>query len=339
MINYDTILSNYEDKLTLMQWLNKVEEALKDATATGFHVNKTGNATFTFSIDFDDGTTLTSEEVVVNQGESVASAAINNGVLELTLTNGDVLSAGNIFNGNLSLNGDLSVSGDLSAGGDLIVTGNATITGAASANSFTAPSVKATGTGLETDVIKNINGDIDVFANEVDFNGNIQAQGDIETLGDIKTDYLNSDSAEISAKKPIVEDMTGYSFAAGSDSRVVVNYAGVVKNGNKLTFVIAGNIGDPNNAIAANTDIQLGTFVIPSAIGALLYPMSGNFLDMRDGVIANSINSRVGIWYYTFKLDNTYQRMQIVFPTEIAASNVRGFRYEVTFMLSANLAA
>lgn len=142
MIDYDTILSTTEDKMTLLQWLKKVEAALKDASATSFKVNKKGDATLTFSIEFADGTELESGEIVLQQGESVQSAAIVNGHLILTLTNGDELDAGDlggvtsfsidasqhlivhyqngttqdlgaIFSGDISINGDLSVSGHI----------------------------------------------------------------------------------------------------------------------------------------------------------------------------------------------------------------------------------
>lgn len=142
MINYDSIISAYNDKPTLMEWLKKVEEALKGASATSFSVNKKGNATISFQINFDDGTSLESGDIVLQQGEGVASAAIVNGHLILTLTNGDELDAGSvgavsgfsidgsqhlivtyqdgttndlgaIFNGNVNISGDLSVSGKL----------------------------------------------------------------------------------------------------------------------------------------------------------------------------------------------------------------------------------
>lgn len=96
MIDYDTILSTTEDKMTLLQWLKKVEAALKDASATSFKVNKKGDATLTFSIVFADGTELESGEIILQQGESVQSAAIVNGHLILTLTNGDELDAGDL---------------------------------------------------------------------------------------------------------------------------------------------------------------------------------------------------------------------------------------------------
>lgn len=150
MLNYETLLSNYDDKLTLMQWLKKVEEALKDASATEFKVNKKGNATLSFSIVFEDGTELESGDIVLEQGESVASAAIVNGHLELTLTNGDVLDAGDlggvtsfsidgsqhlivhyqngttqdlgaIFSGNVNIAGTLSVTGNVTTSGGKFV--------------------------------------------------------------------------------------------------------------------------------------------------------------------------------------------------------------------------
>lgn len=110
MINYDTILSSYDDKLTLMQWLKKVEAALKDASAVSFKVNKTGDATLTFSVVFADGTEIESGPITLQQGESVQSAYIQNGHLHLVLTNGDDLDAGNMFNGDITLAGNFAAA-------------------------------------------------------------------------------------------------------------------------------------------------------------------------------------------------------------------------------------
>ena len=110
MINYDTIISNFDDKVTLYNWLRKVEEALKNASATNFVVNKKGNATLSFSITFADGETLESGDIVLQQGESVDQALITSGVLQLRLTNGTWLTAGNIFNGNVNIDGVLQAT-------------------------------------------------------------------------------------------------------------------------------------------------------------------------------------------------------------------------------------
>ena len=86
MINKETILSNYDKKLTLLQWLKTVNKALEDAVLTGVEVRQKGNATFSFVLTFEDGTEV----------ESINGATIRNGHLYLSLTNGDELDAGNL---------------------------------------------------------------------------------------------------------------------------------------------------------------------------------------------------------------------------------------------------
>lgn len=141
MINYDTIISNFDDKVTLYNWLRKVEEALKNASATNFVVNKKGNATLSFSITFADGETLESGDIVLQQGESVDQARIASGVLQLHLTNGTWLTAGNIkpvSNFNIDANQHLIVNYQDNTSQDLgaIFNGNVNIAGNFTANSI-----------------------------------------------------------------------------------------------------------------------------------------------------------------------------------------------------------
>lgn len=96
MINKETILSNYDKKLTLLQWLKTINKALEDAVLTGVEVRQKGNATFSFVLTFEDGTEVESNEFVLAQGESINGATIRNGHLYLSLTNGDELDAGNL---------------------------------------------------------------------------------------------------------------------------------------------------------------------------------------------------------------------------------------------------
>lgn len=96
MLNYETILSSYDDKMTLMQWLKKVEEALNGASLTGVELKKKGNATFAWSFDFEDGTHIDTEYVTINEGDSVAEAYLLNGHLMIKLTNDEVIDAGNL---------------------------------------------------------------------------------------------------------------------------------------------------------------------------------------------------------------------------------------------------
>ena len=141
MINYDTIISNFDDKVTLYNWLRKVEEALKNASATNFVVNNKGNATLSFSITFADGETIESGDIVLQQGESVDQARIASGVLQLHLTNGTWLSAGNIKpvnNFNIDTNQHLIVNYQDGTSQDLgaIFNGNVVISGTIKANKF-----------------------------------------------------------------------------------------------------------------------------------------------------------------------------------------------------------
>ena len=129
MLNYETLLSNYDDKLTLMQWLKKVETALKDASAVSFDVVNLGNATFKFKIVFEDGSDIESDPLVINQGDSVASAAIVNGHLILTLTNGEEIDAGSMFDGDVNITGSAEINGTLSVGNNASVDGNLDVNG------------------------------------------------------------------------------------------------------------------------------------------------------------------------------------------------------------------
>ena len=63
MIDYKTILSTTQDKLTLLQWLKKVEEALKSGSATAVKGVTAADGTFKIEIVFADGTSLVSEPI------------------------------------------------------------------------------------------------------------------------------------------------------------------------------------------------------------------------------------------------------------------------------------
>jgi len=110
MINEQTIISSFDDKGTLLKWLKAVENALEKASATEFLISKKGNSTISFILKFADDTQLESGDITLEQGESVESASIVNGHLLLTLTNGEVLDAGELFNGNVNLNGSFTAN-------------------------------------------------------------------------------------------------------------------------------------------------------------------------------------------------------------------------------------
>ena len=323
MLNYETILSSYDDKLTLMQWLKKVEDALNNASAVTFNVNKRGDATLTFSIVFEDGSEIESDPLTLQQGESVESAAIVGGHLMLTLTNGDVLDAGNLFNG------------------DVNVTGNVTATG-----TISAPAIEATGTGIKTDVIQQeTSGGIDVYADLVHLNNGLEAQGEIESLNGVRTPVITADEVEIAAQKPIVEVMTGYSYdevPAAIAGNVENVYIGVAKNGNKVTFVYAFNYTNNNNEAVTNQ--QLIRFNVPSSLYDKLYPTTIGLYDavsVGEAIATSDATNISKIPVMVSKL--TGNRLQLYAMgsslNSLTLNTKYYIRFEVTFLLSENMAA
>lgn len=327
MINYDTIKSVYDDKLTLMQWLNKVQEALKDATAVSFNVNKTGDATLTFSILFDDGTELETAPIVIEQGESVESATLRNGHLILTLTNGDELDAGNmgaVSSFSINASQHLIVTYQDGSTNDLgaIFTGNVTING-----DLTAVNVQVNST-LKTNYIEPNHG------SDVNINGNL-------SMG--SGSALTSSGSQIDALKPVVETLTGYEYvpvASGENINKEIVYAGIAKNGNKLTFVVCAKL--TKTATISQQGEELCKFYVPLDIGAKLIPTQigvYSFLDVRQCLLSN--NQLTGLIKpgYVEKNGAQYLRIFVVLDDNLVTDRKYYVRYEVTFLLGENLAA
>ena len=68
MINYETILSAYDNKITLMKWLNKVQEALQNASLASVNISQPTASTAVLTFVFADGSTLTSPSLSLPAG-------------------------------------------------------------------------------------------------------------------------------------------------------------------------------------------------------------------------------------------------------------------------------
>lgn len=66
MINYESIISVFNEKGTLLKWLKKVEKALKESILTNVEVLQGENNTFAFNFTFEDNTSITTEYVAIN---------------------------------------------------------------------------------------------------------------------------------------------------------------------------------------------------------------------------------------------------------------------------------
>ena len=77
MINNDSIITAYDEHLTLVEWLQKVEVLLKNGGLKETTLNDKGNATFSLTLTFNDGTKLESNAMTLNSVNE-ALTALNN---------------------------------------------------------------------------------------------------------------------------------------------------------------------------------------------------------------------------------------------------------------------
>ena len=91
----------------------------------------------------------------------------------------------------------------------------------------------------------------------------------------------------------IIENMSGYTFDLGTGTENLdreVIYAGAVKNGNKLTLVVALNV-TRTDTLGGTMGLTIGEFFIPQAVLNKLIPtlIGGyNFLDARNLSLSSS---------------------------------------------------
>ena len=71
MINYDSILSAFDGKPTLLQWLKLVKKALDESVLKDITVSQDG-ASAVFTFNFEDGTSLSTPAVTLPKGETGA---------------------------------------------------------------------------------------------------------------------------------------------------------------------------------------------------------------------------------------------------------------------------
>ena len=139
MINDNTIISSFNDRPTLLEWLKKVEEALKTDTATAIKFKNTSPNHYIASIEFADGSKIetgdiafpdTIEQVTITNGELIVnyvSGAVDNlgkinAYADVIVINSETNTTG--IGNNLEVNGDLLVHGTISTNENFQVNGN-----------------------------------------------------------------------------------------------------------------------------------------------------------------------------------------------------------------------
>lgn len=183
MINDNTILSSFDDRPTLLEWLKKVEDALKTDTATAVSVENPIANTYVFKITFADGETLSSGNVVFP--DSVKDVSIKNNHIIVTQISGTQTDLGvlnpyaetiveNASTNTTEIGNNVEVGGDLSVQGSVVGRGIVTSIGRLTANN-----------GIEVHGQGYINGDLGVTGNaQVD--GRLQVNSSIISNGEIR---------------------------------------------------------------------------------------------------------------------------------------------------------
>lgn len=140
----------------------------------------------------------------------------------------------------------------------------------------------------------------------------------------------------------IIENMSGYSYVAGSQTGLSQNtiYAGVCKNGNKLTFVLFKSLTRTDTIDGGFA--WFGDFYIPDDINAKLYPYTiaglDNILDYRIyNVFPTAGGDAKSIGMYCSKSTGRIGFTGINM-NELTLNTQYVLRIEMTFLLSDNLA-
>lgn len=166
------------------------------------------------------------------------------------------------------------------------------------------------------------------------FSGNVTISGNLAVTGDITGPKADCD---LVTGNEIIEKMSGYSFTASYAPDVAFAFAGVVKTGNKITFAIAGKLTTQATHPVGGS-YNLGFFGIPNSIGTRLYPIEGTRLsDTTTPFIGNLYSPAVNPTTICIKSSDAGIAIQVL-SSQLSTSTVYEFRYEITFLLSENLA-
>ena len=126
MINDNTILSSFNDRPTLLEWLKKVEEALKSDTAKSISVDNPETNVYIIKITFADGRVMYTEPIRLP--DSVKGVSILNNHLIITMQSGltDDLGVINPYAETIVLNSETNTT---EIGNNAVVDGNLQVNG------------------------------------------------------------------------------------------------------------------------------------------------------------------------------------------------------------------
>lgn len=162
-----------------------------------------------------------------------------------------------------------------------------------------------------------------------------------QTIAPAVVNATTSVNAPTVTGNSIVENMTGYEFLKNTRSGSVTYedvYSGVVKNGNKITFVVAVNV----TKTSAINEFALGRFAVPAAVYNKLFPttIAGySLLSIKTETFfqKTTTSDPKSATYY---LNKAYDCVEFNILTNAFELNTTYYvRIEATFLLSDNMAA
>lgn len=163
------------------------------------------------------------------------------------------------------------------------------------------------------------------------FSGNITISGNLTVTGGISGNAITGDS--------IIENMSGYSYnpASSTATRTLEDiYAGVVKNGNKLTLVLAFN------ATLTSGDLDIyPNFVVPASVANKLFPTRIKGYDALSfiDVIVQPTESGATVNGTALIYKSGSAIVLNIYANSMVANTKYYIRIEQTFLLSENLAS
>ena len=141
----------------------------------------------------------------------------------------------------------------------------------------------------------------------------------------------------------IIENMSGYSFIPATKENVTATqiYSGVVKNGNKLTYVLFLQL--KRTGTVANGFFNAGDFVLPATVMSGLYPytLTGLSNVLCDKIVDafSAVNAAPKQLYLMVSKQSGYVSNILYGMGNLDVDTDYMVRIEVTFLLSDNLAA
>ena len=197
--------------------------------------------------------------------------------------------------------------------------------------------------GTSTDIGAIFSGNISIsgtltVSGQATFNDEVQVNDNMDVAGDFTADSIieNMPSSYVFDKSSAISNLTKDYV-----------YAGIVKTGNKITLAVGCKL--TRTGTIGTQYLHIGNFVIPSDIASKIFPVNiggSNFVDVKDVALLYNLSTAKAGRAYAEKSSDGLGRNVIGINlniddinNELTLNAEYYFRYEITILLSDNLAS